>query len=645
MLEPLTMNAPEDGLPSAKPDESEHGTHSKASLGTLTLGAIGVVYGDIGTSPIYALRETLRAVSGDGIPDRADVIGVLSVIFWSLMIIVTVKYVGFVLRADNRGEGGSLSLMALAGVNAGKLAPFVLFAGMVGASLFFGDAIITPAISVLSAVEGLKVVTPAFEPYVVIITAVILVGLFAVQSYGTGRVAGVFGPITTLWFLTIGLVGGIHIADDPGIFAALNPMAGAVFFFSHSDVALLVIGSAFLAVTGAEALYADLGHFGRKPISIAWFALVLPCLLLSYFGQGAYVLAHPEPVGLLLFEMVPGWATLPFVLLATAATVIASQAVISGAFSLVRQAIQLKLLPRMDIRHTSENQSGQIYIPRINHILLVGVLLLVFGFGSSEHLAAAYGISVTGEMLMTAFMLAVVMRRNWGWPILPVIALCGLFALIDGAYLAANLLKIAEGGWVSLAVAAMLLLIMLTWIKGTQLLFAKTRKLEVPLDDLVRSFARKAPSTVPGTAVFLTSDRDSAPTALLHSLKHYKVLHERNLILTVETKPRPRVSEEERVTIDPISDQFTRVTLRYGYMEDPHIPRALAKCRKIGLKFDTMTTSFFLSRRSLKPTRDSGMPFWQDRLFIALARSATDATGYFSLPTSRVVEIGTQVLV
>ena len=619
--------------------------HSNKGMAALTIGAIGVVYGDIGTSPIYALRETLKAVSGDSVPLRSDVIGVMSIIFWSLMIIVTLKYVGFVLRADNKGEGGSLSLMALAGTNAGKLAPLVLFAGMIGASLFFGDALITPAISVLSAVEGLKVAVPSLEAYIVPITVVILIGLFSVQSYGTAKVARIFGPVTVIWFLTIGLIGFIHVFDDLGVFWAINPYEAVKFFYVHGDVAIVVIGAAFLAVTGAEALYADLGHFGRKPIAMAWYVLVLPCLLLSYFGQGAYVMASNKPVGPILFEMVPSWATLPLVILATIATVIASQAVISGAFSMARQAIQLRLLPRMEIRHTSEGQSGQIYIPRVNQILLIGVLMLVIGFGSSERLAAAYGISVTGEMLMTAFMLAVVMHRIWGWKLLPVVALCTMFAVIDAAYLFANLLKIFHGGWVSILVAAVLLICMITWIKGTQLLSEKTRKDEVPLDLLMRNFAKKTPSLVPGTAIFLTSDRDSAPTALMHSLKHYKVLHEHNVILTVETQPRPRVPDNERIVIEQVSDLFQRITVRFGFMENPNLPRALGLCRKAGFKFDVMSTSFFLSRRSLKATRESGMPFWQDKLFISMARSATDATEYFRLPTSRVVEIGTQVLI
>ena len=641
------MSAADDKVSSTGNGDANahHSSHGNKGLAALTVGAIGVVYGDIGTSPIYALRETIKAVSGTNIPQANDVIGVLSIIFWSLMIIVTLKYVGFVIRADNRGEGGSLSLMALAGTNAGRLAPIVLFAGMIGGALFFGDAIITPAISVLSAVEGLKVAVPSFEPYIVPITIVILIALFSVQSFGTAKVATVFGPITIVWFLSIGFVGLIHIFDDLSVLWALNPLEAAHFFYRHGEIAVVVIGAAFLAVTGAEALYADLGHFGRKPIALAWYIMVLPCLLLSYFGQGAYVMASGRPVGPILFEMVPSWATLPMVILATLATVIASQAVISGAFSMVHQAIQLRLMPRMEIRHTSEGQSGQIYIPRVNHILLIGVLMLVVGFGSSENLAAAYGISVTGVMLMTAFMLAVVMYRIWGWNLWLVVTLCGLFAIIDAAYLFANMVKILDGGWVSILVAAVLLICMLTWIKGTQLLSAKTRKDEVPLDLLIRNFAKKTPTLVPGTAIFLTSDKDSAPTALMHSLKHYKVLHEHNVILTVETQPRPRVPDSERVLIEPVSELFQRITVRFGFMENPNLPRALGLCRKAGFKFDVMSTSFFLSRRSLKATRESGMPFWQDKLFISLARSATDATEYFRLPTSRVVEIGTQVLI
>lgn len=641
---------------SAIDDKSGHGDsdpisdHNSANGGrakfaTLTLGAIGVVYGDIGTSPIYALREALRAVAGDGIPVRDDVIGILSIISWSLMIIVTIKYVGFVMRADNKGEGGSLSLMALAGSNAGRLAPLVLFAGMIGASLFFGDALITPAISVLSAVEGLKVAVPSLEPYIVPITVLILIALFSVQSFGTAKVATVFGPITALWFLAIGIIGVIHIVDNPIVLMAINPLETVYFFARNPDISLVVIGAAFLAVTGAEALYADLGHFGRKPINFAWFVLVFPALLLSYFGQGAYVLTQGKPVGLILFEMVPQCASLPLVILATLATVIASQAVISGAFSLVSQAIQLKLIPRMEVRHTSEQQSGQIYVPRINKILLVGVLLLVIGFGSSSNLATAYGIAVTGNMVVTAFMLVFVMRLVWKWPLWVAVSICVLFGIIDLAFLSANMLKVADGGWVSILVAATILLCMMTWIKGTQLLSAKTRKDEVPLELLMRNFAKKTPTLVPGTAIFLTSDRDSAPTALMHSLKHYKVLHEHNVILTVETQPRPRLPDNERVVIEPVSDLFQRITVRFGYMENPNLPRALGLCRKAGFKFDVMSTSFFLSRRSLKATRESGMPFWQDKLFISMARSATDATEYFRLPTSRVVEIGTQVLI
>jgi KUP system potassium uptake protein len=618
--------------------------HSQ-KLPILVLGALGVVYGDIGTSPIYAFREALHASSGGGIASRADVLGVLSLIVWALTLIVTIKYVLFVLRADNRGEGGTLSLMALARSSYPAGGRAILVIGLCGAALFFGDAIITPAISVLSAVEGLKVVTPAFEPYVVPITLVILAALFAVQRFGTGRVAIVFGPITAVWFLALGVSGLFHIADDPTVIFAVNPYYAAAYLVGQPEVAFITIGAVFLAVTGAEALYVDLGHFGRRPIVIAWLALVFPCLLLNYFGQGAFVLAHGGLPHNPFFEMLPGWMLLPMVVLATAATVIASQAVISGAYSLTRQAVQLNLLPRFEIRHTSETQSGQIYLPRVNLLLALGVMLLVVGFEESSELASAYGISVTGEMLVTTVLLAVVMRKRWLWGITATTVLTLVFGVIDLGFFSANAVKIADGGWVSVAVACLVGLVMATWIRGTRLLADKTRKSEISFDFLAENLAKKPPQTVPGTAVFLTSDPENAPTALMHSLKHYKVLHEQNVILSVVTAQQPYVPDEERARIEPINDLFMRVTLNFGFMEQPNIPRAMAICRKLGWKFDIMTTSFFLSRRSLKAAPNSGMPLWQDRLFIGLARTASDATEYFQIPTGRVVEVGTQVAI
>ncbi|WFP60204.1 MULTISPECIES: potassium transporter Kup [unclassified Mesorhizobium] len=625
----------------------EHSHHAEAerqhSTKVLMLGALGVVYGDIGTSPIYAFREALHASSGA--VARHDVLGVLSLIVWALTIIVTIKYVAFVLRADNKGEGGTLSLMSLARSAYPQGSRLILAIGLCGAALFFGDSIITPAISVLSAVEGLEVVTPALDAYVVPITLVILAVLFAVQRFGTGKVAAVFGPVTATWFLAIGVAGLYHIVDDPSVLLAVNPYYAVYYLATTPTGAFVTVGAVFLAVTGAEALYVDLGHFGRKPIVLAWFSVVFPCLLLNYFGQGAFVLSHGGKPTNPFFQMLPEWALMPMVGLATAATVIASQAVISGAFSLTRQAVQLNLLPRIEVQHTSEMQSGQIYMPRVNLLVALGVMLLVVGFGSSSALASAYGISVTGEMLMTTVLLFVVMRWLWKWQLAAAVVLALLFGVIDLGFFSANVVKIVEGGWVSITVASIMGLIMWTWIRGSRYLFDKTRRNEIPLDFLAINLLKKKPQLVSGTAVFLTSDPLSAPTALMHSLKHYKVLHEKNVILSVVTAPQPVVPDSERVKLETVNELFMRVSLTFGYMEQPNIPRALAICRKQGWKFDIMTTSFFLSRRSLKASPNSGMPVWQDRLFIGLARTAADATEYFQIPTGRVVEIGTQVAI
>ncbi|MEO5760453.1 MAG: potassium transporter Kup [Mesorhizobium sp.] len=624
-------------------EQPSHSHLGKQSTRVLVLGALGVVYGDIGTSPIYAFREALHA--SPGTDTRSDVLGVLSLIVWALTIIVTIKYVAFVLRADNKGEGGTLSLMSLARSAYPKGARLILAIGLCGAALFFGDAIITPAISVLSAVEGLEVVTPTLDAYVVPITLLILAILFSVQRFGTGKVAAVFGPVTALWFLAIGIAGIYHLMDDPSVLLAINPYYAAAYLAGTPSAAFVTVGAVFLAVTGAEALYVDLGHFGRKPIVLAWFSVVFPCLLLNYFGQGAFVLANGGRPTNPFFQMLPDWALMPMVGLATAATVIASQAVISGAFSLTRQAVQLNLLPRIEVQHTSEMQLGQIYMPRVNLLIALGVMLLVVGFGSSSSLASAYGISVTGEMLMTTILLFVVMRKMWKWRLSLALGLALLFGIIDSGFFLANVVKIVEGGWVSITVACLMGLIMSTWIRGTRYLFDKTRRNEIPLDFLAANLLKKKPHLVAGTAVFLTSDPLSAPTALMHSLKHYKVLHEQNVILSVVTAPQPVVSDSDRVKMETINELFMRVTLTFGYMEQPNIPRALAICRKQGWKFDIMTTSFFLSRRSLKASPNSGMPVWQDRLFIGLARTAADATEYFQIPTGRVVEIGTQVAI
>ena len=619
--------------------------HRKAGFWALTLGSLGVVYGDIGTSPLYALREAVVAASAAGPITHEVVLGVLSLILWALIFIVTLKYVLVLLRADNNGEGGTLTLMALALRAVGKSGSAIVLLGIVSGALFYGDALITPALSVLSAIEGLKIATPAFEPYVVPLTIVILVALFAVQSRGTGRMGALFGPITTVWFVAIAIPGFHQLTVNPSVLLAFNPIYGIAFLSEHGMIGLLTLGAVFLAVTGAEALYADLGHFGRRPIQTAWLVIVLPSLAVNYLGQGALVLADPKAIENPFFLLYPDWALLPMVALATAATVIASQAVITGAYSLTQQAIQLGLLPRFEIRHTSESQFGQIYMPRVNMLLLLGVLLLVVAFRSSSALASAYGIAVTGTMVVTAMMAFVVIWKGWRWSLPAAAALVGPFLAVDLTFLAANLLKIVDGGWVPLALGTLLMIVMYTWRRGTRLLFEKTRRQETPLADLVAMLERKPPQRVPGTAVFFTSDPASAPTALMHSLKHYKVLHEQNVILTVKTIDTPRVSAAERVRIERVSPTFLRVRLCFGYMESPNVPKALAIARKLGWQFDIMSTSFFLSRRALRPAAHSGMPRWQDRLFIWLARAANDATDYFQIPTGRVVEVGTQVTI
>ncbi len=619
---------------------------AKVGFWSLALGSIGVVYGDIGTSPLYAFREAVLAAMGTGNPaSQPVVLGILSLIIWALLLVVTAKYVLILLRADNKGEGGTLALMALASRALMRRGGVVILLGIISGALFYGDAIITPALSVLSAIEGLKVVTPAFDAYVVPLTVLVLVVLFMVQSRGTASVAAFFGPVTLFWFCAIAGAGIWHIGQSPTVLFAFNPWYGVSFLLHHGLVGFYTLGAVFLVVTGAEALYADLGHFGRGPIRFAWLVVVLPALTLNYLGQGALVLADPKSVENPFFLLYPDWALLPMVLLATAATVIASQAVITGAYSLTRQAIQLGLLPRLEIRHTSEALFGQIYMPRVNTLLLVGVLLLVALFRSSSALASAYGIAVTGTMVVTAMMAIVVIWRVWHWPLIGASALMLPFLFIDFTFLSANLLKIVEGGWMPLALGALVMAVMYTWRRGSRLLFEKTRRGETPLESLVKSLEKKPPARVPGTAVFLTSDPVSAPTALLHSLKHYKVLHEKNVILTIETADAPRVDPAERVRIEPVGKTFSRVVLRFGFMETPNVPKALAIARKLGWQFDIMSTSFFLSRRSLKPAAHSGMPHWQDRLFIGLTRVANDATDYFQIPTGRVVEVGTQVTI
>jgi KUP system potassium uptake protein len=630
---------------SVEADLAATGKVAPPSFVALSLGSVGVVYGDIGTSPLYAFREAAMAASENHPVTRSIVLGVLSLILWALIITVTAKYVLILLRADNNGEGGTLSLTALASRALGRRTTFVFIVGVIGASMFLGDSVITPAISVLSAVEGLKLATPAFSEYVAPIAVGILIGLFAAQSRGTAKVAAMFGPVMVIWFVSIAIAGILHIRDDPHVLTAINPLYGIEFLLSHGTIGLVTLGAVFLVVTGGEALYADLGHFGRKPIQTAWLCLVLPALLINYFGQGAKVLADPTAIENPFYRLLPDAVLLPMIALATAATVIASQAVITGAYSLVQQAIQLGLLPRVAILHTSASHVGQIYIPRVTISLLVGVLLLVGLFRTSSALASAYGIAVATTMVVDGLLAFIVIWKLWKWRLWQAVALILPFVVVDVTFFSANLLKLFEGAWAPLLFGATMVLLIMTWRRGTGILANKTRRTEVPLDTLFRNLEKKPPHIVPGTAVFLTSDPEFAPTALLHNLKHNKVLHEHNVILTIVTADTPRVPEDDRVKITPLSPHFSRVMLKFGYMEQPNVPKALAVARKLGWQFDIMSTSFFLSRRALKPSPSSGMPGWQDHLFIALARSASDATDFFQIPTGRVVEVGTQVAV
>jgi KUP system potassium uptake protein len=617
----------------------------RARVWTLALGSIGVVYGDIGTSPLYALKESLTAASAGGQLTETMTVGVISLMLWSLTIIVTLKYVWLIMSADNHGEGGTLSLMALLQRAMGHNFLVVSLLGMAGAALFYGDAIITPAISVLSAVEGLKLVAPAFDPFILPLSLVIIVGLFFVQSRGTATVAAWFGPIMMVWFIVMAIGGLSHLAANPGILSAANPIFGIQFLLTHGHAGLLALGAVFLTVTGAEALYADMGHFGSKPIRAAWLIVVMPSLFLNYLGQGALLLSHPEKLENPFFLLYPEWALLPMVLLATVATIIASQAVISGAFSLTHQAMQLGLLPRMEMRRTSETEKGQIYIPRINWLLLAAVLYIVFAFRSSSALASAYGVAVTGTMVITSVMAFLVMWKYWQWKASLAAAVIVPFLAVDLIFLMANLLKIFEGGWLPLAVGASLVLVMLTWRRGTRILAEISRKNEVSLGDFISMLAKSSVVRASGTAVFLTGNPNATPTALLHNIKHNKVLHANNIVLNVITEDTPRVSESERISFQRLSDVFASVTVRFGYMESANVPKALTACRNHGLIFDVMSTSFFLSRRALRPAGVSRMPRWQDKLFIALARSSDDASRYFHIPSGRAVEIGTQITI
>jgi KUP system potassium uptake protein len=611
----------------------------------LAIGSLGVVFGDIGTSPLYAMREALNNSGG---ATHAAVLGVVSLIFWALVVVVTVKYVIVVMSADNKGEGGTLALMALAQRALGHRSTFIFVMGICGAALFYGDGLITPAVSVLSAVELLRdapSVGQHFRPFVLPLAGAILVGLFMVQARGTASVGRFFGPIMVVWFATLAVLGLRHIIETPAILAALNPYYGVHLLLTHGFVGLLILGSVFLAMTGAEALYADMGHFGKLPIRAAWLCVALPALALQYFGQGALVLANPAAAKDPFFSIIPQIAYWPVLVLAIVATVIASQAVISGAYSVTQQAVQLGLLPRIDIRRTSETVAGQIFVPSVNRMLMVGVLVLLVLFQTSSNMASAYGIAVTGTMVVTILMVFVVARHHWKWSLPATLAVVAPLLLIDLSFLGANLLKVVEGGWFPLSFGALLMIIMWTWTRGAQILSDKTRRDSVPLLDLSDILRSRAPYRAPGTAVFLTSDPDTAPVALMHNLKHNKVLHEKNIILTVETAETPRVSEGQRIRIEPVNEDFKKVIVTYGFMETPNLPKALTLCRKQGLKFDIMATSFFLGRRSVVPSAHSGMPLWQDRLFIFLMKNAANPTDFYKIPPGRVVELGAQVTV
>ena len=623
----------------------------------MAVGAVGVVFGDIGTSPLYAFRQALAQAADKTTGIHVDAaFGVVSLALWALILVVTVKYVLFLMRADNRGEGGVLSLMALAQKALGRRTMLVFTLGVIGAALFYGDSIITPAISVLSAVEGLKTV-PALESsvslsLVIIISLVILIVLFALQSRGTAKMAGYFGPVLVVWFLAIAVFGGMHIVQAPKILLALSPSYAVGFLLGHGFTSLLVLGSVFLTVTGAEALYADMGHFGRWPIQASWLFLALPCLMLNYLGQGAFVLehlraAHGHP--LLdtdwFFQMIPAVARVPMVLLATAATVIASQAVITGAFSLTNQAMHLGLLPRMIVQRTSETQAGQIYLPQINLMLAVGVVVLIAVFKSSDALGQAYGFAVTGTMAVTTSLAFIVVTRQWKWPLIGAVALIGPMLTLDLIFLGANSLKILSGAALPLVMGAALFVVMATWVRGNDIINRKLQRDTPPLDDFIAMLSARPPHRVAGAAVYLTADPTHAPGALLHNLKHNKVLHQQNIILTVETQEIPRVAEAERVSLERINADFQRVIVRYGFMESPNIPKALAACKKLGLTYDAMSTSFFLGRKTVVATLRKGLGRLQDRLFILLSKNAANPTDFFQIPPGRVLEMGGQVSV
>ncbi|MGH8055259.1 MAG: potassium transporter Kup [Stenotrophomonas sp.] len=632
---------------SPAPESSgHHVSHGPAGGMALVVGAIGVVFGDIGTSPLYTLKEAFSPHYGLN-SDHDTVLGVLSLAFWALNMVVTLKYVTIIMRADNDGEGGIMALMALAQRtlrNGSRSAYVVGILGIFGASLFFGDGVITPAISVLGAVEGLEVAAPGLGHFVVPITLVVLAAVFAAQRFGTEKVGKVFGPVMTVWFLSLAAIGIWNVIAAPEVLKAFNPMWAARFFIEHGWHGVFILGAVVLAVTGGEALYADMGHFGAPPIRHAWYFFVLPCLVLNYLGQGALVLQRPDAVSNPFFEAVPGWALIPMILLATMAAVIASQSVITGAFSVSRQAMQLGYIPRMRILHTSHDTIGQIYIPGINWGLAVMVFGLVLAFRSSSNLAVAYGISVSGTMLIDTLLLALVARVLWPRARHAIVALCVVFLFIDLGFVIANGAKLLQGAWFPLVLGLVLFTMMRTWRRGRELLRDEIRKDGIRLDTFLPGLMLAPPVRVPGTAVFLTADPTVVPHALMHNLKHNKVLHERNVFLHVETLPMPYAADGQRLRIDSVGDEFYRVYVRYGFMETPDIPLALMRsCDHGGIYFDPMDTTFFASRETIVASANRGMPIWRDKLFAFMHRNAAPATGFFRIPGNRLVELGAQV--
>jgi KUP system potassium uptake protein len=627
-------------------ESSQGGEQLHGSMPALVLGAIGVVFGDIGTSPLYTMQEVFLPEYGLK-PMHSTVLGVLSLITWSLITVVAVKYVSLVMRADNRGEGGIMALMTMAQRAVGgstRMRRLVMLMALLGAALFFGDGVITPSISVLSAVEGLEVVAPHLQHWVVPLAVVVLLGLFWLQRHGTAKVGALFGPICVLWFLALAVIGVWNIIQAPEVLAALNPIYAIDFFKVHGVIAFIALGAVVLCVTGAEALYTDMGHFGRSPIRTAWFGFVMPALLLNYYGQGGLLLNHPEAIGNPFYHAVPDWARYPMIGLATAAAVIASQAVISGAFSVTRQAIQLGFVPRMQVVHTSREAIGHIFLPFVNRMLMVAVILTVVFFGSSKALGGAYGIAVTGTMAIDTLLVMTVAKRLWNWNWLVVIPVGLILLTVDLSFFGANTLKIPDGGWFPLAMGMCLFAVMTTWRRGRELVVREIKQGGLALEPFIENIAEHPPTRVPGTAIFLTANQNSVPHALLHNLKHNKVLHERNVLLTAETLETPVADAEERIEIDTLEGEFYRITLRFGFAEDPNIPLALAQCGRRGVHFDMMDTTFFLSRETIvADSRRPGMALWRDKIFAFLSRNALPATAFFQIPGNRLIELGAQV--